>query len=371
VEQQIITSYYATPDGIRFSYYASCSTGGRQGLKEIQLHPDSFDGISVGAPAWWSTHLSAATLWTNLLNLPEDDPKHIDASKFPVIVAEMERQCDPQDGLVDGIISDPYGCNFNFEALLCTPESDPSLCLTPEQLTTAYKFYTDWVDTNQTYVFPSVSIGADPGFLLGSLSGLGLGYYRYWVHNDTEWDYTQFTYEDVQLADTIDPGYATADDFDLSPYMNRGGKILKYHGDVDSLIPAKSSIYFYNQVLQEMGPKGVNIDDFYRFFLVPGMNHCSGSTVAPWYIAAGSQGLRGSSHSVPGFEDAEHDIILAMMRWVEEDIAPEKLIATKFANDTVTGGVQRQRPLCVYPKQATYVSGDPDQASSWECRDLY
>lgn len=35
---------------IKYSYYASCSTGGRQGLKEIQNHPESFDGIVVGAP---------------------------------------------------------------------------------------------------------------------------------------------------------------------------------------------------------------------------------------------------------------------------------------------------------------------------------
>jgi feruloyl esterase len=335
------------------------------------MYPDSFDGISVGAPAWWSTHLSSATLWTGLLNIPDTDPRHIDSSLYDVIAAEMENQCDGQDGLVDGIISDPYSCNFNFEALLCTPSTDPAACLTAEQLVTVYKFYNDWVDTNQTYVFPAPSIGANPGFLMGTLSGLGWGYYKYWVYNDTEWDYTKFTYKDVQFADTIDPGNATADKFDLSAYKDRGGKILKYHGDVDALIPTKSSIYFYKQVQQAMVPQGVNLDDFYRFFLVPGMNHCSGSTVAPWYIAAGSQSVTGASHSVPGYEDADHDIILAMMKWVEEDEAPEKLIATKFVNDTATKGVERQRPLCVYPKQAKYVSGDPDAPESWECKSPY
>ncbi|KAH9904948.1 tannase and feruloyl esterase [Xylariomycetidae sp. FL2044] len=372
LSKQIINTYYTISDGIQYSYYASCSTGGRQGLKEIQMYPDSFDGISVGAPAWWSTHLSSGTLWQGLYNQPEDGANHIDPSLFPAIAAEMVKQCDPQDGVTDGIISDAFGCNFDYEALLCTPSSDAASCLTAAQIETVRKFYNDWVDEDQTFVFPSVSLGVDASFLMSSVSPLGYGYYQYWVYNDTEWDYTQFSYQDVKNADAVDPGNATADNFDLSPFMDRGGKIIKYHGMADSLIPTKSSLHFYNQVRQTLVPQGVNLDDFYRFFLVPGMDHCSGSTVAPWYIAGGSQGpVDGVTHSVPGYEDADHDIILAMMKWVEEDSAPEQLIATKFVNDSATLGVQSQRPLCVYPKQAKYVSGDMDDPASWECQSLY
>lgn len=39
------------------SYYSGCSTGGRQGLKEIQLAAESFDGALIGSPAWQTTHL--------------------------------------------------------------------------------------------------------------------------------------------------------------------------------------------------------------------------------------------------------------------------------------------------------------------------
>ncbi|KAI1391669.1 tannase and feruloyl esterase [Hypoxylon trugodes] len=370
--KEVINAYYATSEGIKYAYYAGCSTGGRQGLKEIQLYPDSFDGISVGAPAWWTVHLAANTLQLGLSNLPESAPEHIDSSIFPAIVAEIEKQCDPQDGLVDGIISDPYGCNFNYEALLCTPDSDPATCLTPAQLTTVYKFYNPWVDVDQTYVFPAITLGTDPSFSLSSdITGLGPGLFQYWIYNDSNWDYTKFTYKDVQFADSINPGHATADNFDLSPFLERGGKILKYHGGADALIPTGSSVHFYKQVLQTLIPKGVNIDDFYRFFLIPGMNHCASSTLAPWYIASASQSINGLTHSVPGFEDAEHDIILSMMKWVEEGKAPDQLIATKFVNDTATLGIQSQRPLCPYPKQAKYVSGDPDESASWECRSLY
>ncbi|KAI1078757.1 tannase and feruloyl esterase [Whalleya microplaca] len=369
--KQIVNTYYDISDGIKFSYYAGCSTGGRQGLKEIQMYPDSFDGICVGAPAWWTPHLAADSTWQGLYNLPADDPKHVDSSLFPLIVAEMEKQCDPQDGVVDGIIHDPYGCNFDFEALLCTPGAKSGTCLTPEQLPTVYKFYNDWVDTNQTLVFPGITLGSDASDLLSSPTPLGYGFFQNFVHNDSEWDIAQFTYKDVQLADFINPGNATADNFDLGPFMERGGKILKYHGSSDSLIPTGSSIYFYNQVRRSLVSKGVDLDDFYRFFLIPGMGHCSGSARAPWYISAGSQPINGTTHSVPGFEDANHDIILAMMKWVEDGKAPEQLIATKYVNDTTTLGIQRQRPLCVYPKQAKHISGDIDVSSSWECKALY
>ncbi|KAI0391449.1 feruloyl esterase B precursor [Xylariaceae sp. FL0594] len=370
LSKKIISAYYNKRGGIKYSYYASCSTGGRQGLREIQLHPESFDGISVGAPAWWTPHLSASTLWQGLYNYPESDPKHIGPALFPVVTAEMKKQCDPQDGLVDNIVSDPYGCNFDFEALLCKGPGSTD-CLTPAQLGTLYKFYNDWVDTNQEFVFPGVTLGTDAGFLMNQISTLGSDFFRDFVFNDTNYDFTKFTYKDLQFADTINPGNATADDFDLSPFFKRGGKIIKYHGTADSLIPTGSSVLFYKMVLQTLRPKGVNLDDFYRFFLIPDMNHCSGSVTGPWYIAAGSQSITGATHSVPGYEDAEHDVIFAMMRWVEAKKAPSQLIATKFVNDTATLGVQSQRPLCPYPKQAKYISGDPNLSKNWKCKSLY
>ena len=97
---------------------------------------------------------------------------------------------------------------------------------------------------------------------------------------------------------------------------------------------------------------------------------------APWVIAGDGQfsslGSNGNIHSVPGHEDARHDVVLAMMNWVENGTGPTELIATKFVNDmNPYEGVSRQRPLCVYPAQAQYKnSGDIDAADSWECRQL-
>jgi len=223
-----------------------------------------------------------------------------------------------------------------------------------------------------------LALGADPTPLVGITdtgvpSPLGTTYIENFVVNDTNWDFHTFDYSLVQYAEQLDPGNATADDFDLSAFKARGGKLLQYHGLADPLIATGSSMYYYKHVLGTMEPKGVNLDDFYRFFLIPGMGHCAGSEVAPWYIgAAGGSLVTGATYSVPGYMDAKHDIILAIMSWVEKGHAPDKIIATKFVNDTVSLGVQSQRPLCVYPSQASYGGlGNVNDADNWSCQPIH
>ncbi|KAB5557853.1 feruloyl esterase B precursor [Coniochaeta sp. 2T2.1] len=370
LSKELVQAYYSS--NISYSYYASCSTGGRQGLKEIELHPDSFDGIAVGAPAWQYPNLPSSTLKQGLYNLPVGAPHHIPGKLFPVIAAEVTRQCDPQDGLRDGIVSDPLSCNFRYEELLCKPGAT-SNCLTSEQLDTVYQFYDDFVDVNQTFVFPGLTLGTDASALVASPNELGVDFFKFWVHEDPNWDPSTFTYADIELAHRINPGNASSDDYDLTPYRSNGGKIIMYHGLADGIIPTKSSLYFYNHVYRALLQKGLcGLDDFYRLFLIPGMNHCSGSPNAPWYIGGGSQAVTGATHSVPGFEDAKHDVILAMIRWVEQGVAPDELIATKYKEDNVAAGVELQRPLCPYPLQAKYVgSGNASDPSSWSCKGLY
>jgi feruloyl esterase len=382
IAKQITQAYYdAKP---KYNYYSGCSTGGRQGLKEAQMFPDDFDGILAGAPAWWTTHLQPWSLEVGLYNLPADGPGHISADLMVgPVTAEIYRQCDPQDGLTDGIISDPYSCNFFPEALLCTRPGQAD-CLTPPQLSTLYHLYNDWVETNQTFVFPHFALGSEAQntFLFNVSSApspAGTAWVANFLYQNPNWDWHDFTYATVQYADAVNPGMANADDFDMSPFFRKGGKLIQYHGLTDGLIATGSSIYFYKRVLQTLaaahGLTKADLDASYRFFLVPGMQHCAGNPPgvdAPWVFGGVDQTsalMSNKSYSVPGYEDDRHDALLALMSWVEEGKAPSQIVATKFVNDTVSLGVQRQRPLCLYPAQATYSgSGDVDVASSWECK---
>jgi feruloyl esterase len=160
--KEITRAYYGRD--LAYSYYSGCSAGGKQGLKEAEMFPDDFDGIVAGAPAWWTTHLQLWNMKVGLYSLPIDAPYHIPAELFQVIGDEVLKQCDPQDGLADSIISDPARCDFRPEALLCgsnVTNATASGCLTSAQIDTLYHLYNDWVEANQTFIFPHFELGSE------------------------------------------------------------------------------------------------------------------------------------------------------------------------------------------------------------------
>jgi feruloyl esterase len=58
----------------------------------------------------------------------------------------------------------------------------------------------------------------------------------------------------------------------------------------------------------------------------------------------------------------------ALERWVEEKVAPEQIVATKYKGATAATGVARTRPLCAYPKVARWKGmGSTDDAANFEC----
>lgn len=95
---------------------------------------------------------------------------------------------------------------------------------------------------------------------------------------------------------------------------------------------------------------------------------------APWYIAGANQAaqLGDNVSGVPGYRDAKHDVILALMNWVENGTAPDSIIATKYTDDSTHDEILRQRPICPFPLQAKYSgSGNPDLPESWACKSIY
>ena len=192
------------------------------------------------------------------------------------------------------------------------------------------------------------------------------------IVNDTNWDFMSLTPEIVNLGDSLDPGSSNADNFDLTPLRSAGGKIIHYHGLADTLIPPAYSIYYYKQVQSLLSRSNIDVTDFYRLFLIPGLHHCSGSAGAPFFIAGGGQATKEDNytHSVPGFMDSKHDIVLAVMDWVENGTAPDSIIATKWHSDRVSEGLSKQMPLCPYPQVAQHQKGtNLAEADHWTCGD--
>jgi feruloyl esterase len=67
------------------------------------------------------------------------------------------------------------------------------------------------------------------------------------------------------------------------------------------------------------------------------------------------------THCGGGMSTDRFDMLGAIQGWVEEDRAPDEIIATGERFPGVS------RPLCPYPRVARYQGGDPDDAGSFAC----
>ena len=76
------------------------------------------------------------------------------------------------------------------------------------------------------------------------------------------------------------------------------------------------------------------------------MGHCRGG---PGPFNFGGPGQRqdvlGGGSQAAVF-DKQHDMVLAIIDWVEKGNPPDTLIAAKYKNDNKTQGIAFTRPLC-------------------------
>ena len=104
---------------------------------------------------------------------------------------------------------------------------------------------------------------------------------------------------------------------------------------------------------------GNQVREYHRLFMLPATGHCGGST--------GPNAIGGGMPEPPkAFRDADHHVVSALMKWVEQGVAPERIIANKFDG---SGNVTRSRPVCAYPDEARYNgSGDINDAANFSCQ---
>ncbi|KAH8093164.1 feruloyl esterase-like protein [Cristinia sonorae] len=365
--KEVVKQYYGREQ--KKSYFLGCSNGGRQGLKEVQDFPDDFDGVVVGSPANSFDRVLASIAHTAVLILPVNSSRSISEDTWTnVIHPEVLKQCDVLDGVADGIISDPRVCSFRPETLTCLPQQNTSTCLTLDQVDTLHKLYTDYYETNQTYVFGGFYPGGETG-MLSSPPALPvvIDAYRYMIANDTTWDLDRFDFSAILQAEFVFSAQMNADSPNLTSFASgpHSGKIIHYVGWAENSIPAGGSLHYYETVHSWMRANvgSIDMDSFYRLFPVPGMQHCMGG-FGPVSFGGGSQAGAG----YPALKnDAEHDILAAMVRWVEDGVAPEAIIGTAYKNNTVAEGVAFTRPICKYPATAIYHGGDVNKAASFRC----
>jgi feruloyl esterase len=338
----IVAGYYG--NGPKLSYWNGCSAGGRSALMEAQRFPADFDGIIAGAPGlnWTGRALLSVRI---AQAAHKNDEAYIPPDKYSVIHEAVLQACDARDGVNDGVLEDPRRCDFDPADLLCKGP-DSLRCLTAPQVETARTIYAAVMNPRtKKSVVPGFERGSEPGW--ATMAGpkpfaIGADLFKYVVFQDPAWDYKTFDF-DSELARTekAESGLLNAMNPNLSAFMDRGGKLIQYHGWNDPQIAPSTSVEYYTSVLDTMGG-AAKVQGSYRLFMVPGMGHCRG-----------------------GDGTSSFDMLSALEQWVESGKAPDRIDASRIRN----GVTDRTRPLCPYPQVAVYKgTGSTDAAANFACK---
>ncbi|HEX2950954.1 MAG TPA: tannase/feruloyl esterase family alpha/beta hydrolase, partial [Armatimonadota bacterium] len=121
--------------------------------------------------------------------------------------------------------------------------------------------------------------------------------------------------------------YLNAENPNLSPFFNHGGKLIMVSGSADSVVPYHATLDYYEQVIENFGSLDT-VKLFYRYFIVPGGNH---SLVSPAIC------------EIP-------NLLNVVIRWREENTAPDIL----WCRQLVDGHPGATFPLYPYPSKTAW-----------------
>jgi len=394
--KNLIRSYYGS--AAQRAYFDGCSNGGRQAMVEATRFPDDFDGIIAGDPFMdIRSILSGASF--NKIQLASADV-FIPAIKLPMVDAAVYQSCDAADGVVDHLIQNPTKCSFNPKSLVtasCTA-SDPT-CLTAGEADTLQSYFTALRDDDGRIVYTGQTVSdleAGPqGVLDARLGGMdfwttglflpgqaltppGVGVFD--LNAREPWDNNGFTPSPIgwQFADHFiqfvverDPTFdlrsyvskpGRVNDFELGlfdrrseagdgvdperllRFIEKGRKLIMYHGTSDPALAATRSIKYYEDLADTAEVSFARLQRNVRLFMVPGMHHCTGGPGPDFF-----------------------DTLTPLDNWVDHGVQPDAILATHFVGNNPPA-VDRTMPLCKFPEEARYNgTGDVNSAASWSC----
>lgn len=358
VGKQLVDAYYAAAP--EHSYYFGCSTGGRQGLKAMQRYPADFDGIVAGAPVFSLTRLNMSQVWTakETARLASEN-QALSEAQLDLLHDGALAACDADDGVVDRLIDDPRQCGFDPRVLQCSGSETPPLCLTEPQVDFVRMIYDGPITDAGERLYPGRVPGSEGNGRQGWQGFLGSSCHnaeargrcdlvaRAWFQDPGMNLMAEFDINDpadVLAADTSFYSAVTrADNPDVTPFVQRGGKAILYHGWSDPGVTAISTVDLY-EAMEDTVSRKRGVDDFrdhLRLFMAPGMAHCGGGEGPNNYVAS---------------------VLDAIDAWVSEGEAPDAIVATHEER-----GISR--PWCPYPQVARLSDPnlDPDEADNFQC----
>jgi hypothetical protein len=355
--KELVEKYYgAAPT---YSYFLGCSNGGRQGLIASQRFPLYFDGIVAGDPSIKFSRIAVDEMWNIQVAAriaPKDEngrpiiSRSFSDGDLRLVADSVLKHCDAVDGLADGIINDWQACDYDPGVLTCkTEKTDKCLSVAQvealrdihsgprtskgEPLYGVFNYDTGIADP----IWRAMHFGSSgTGEWDAADAGLGLSNMKYYqlTPPDPDLDPLDFDF-DQDVERTRHTGAISDADSTFLETFARHGKMIVYNGLSDQGMASRVLTDWYDEVVSV---NGESIQESVRLFLIPGMCHCDGGQATDRF-----------------------DMLEAIMAWVEEGRAPDRIIATGEAFSGAT------RPLCPYPFVARYKGGDVNNADSFVC----
>ena len=379
-KQLIGTAYGKVPDR---SYFGGCSNGGRHTFVAAARYPEQYDGYLAGAPGYKLPKAAIANIfgarrYATVATDPANLSTAFTAAERATVSKAVLARCDALDGASDGLVQDTEACRAAFDLLrdvpTCSGARDGS-CLSTAQKSAIAPIFSGATDSKGTPFYASFPYD----------SGLGAAGIPFWEFTaplalDSGAVGIIFKVPPENPASFNGPAFALTADLDamlagieatnatyiesamsfmtppnpteLGTLRNRGAKMMVYHGVSDPIFSVDDTKAWYE------GLNATNrgdASDFARFYRVPGMGHCSGGPATDQF-----------------------DMLSALVAWVEQGTAPDRVIASARgpgnagvvnAEVPVDWAPNRTRPLCPYPKVARYEgTGSLDSADRFVCR---
>jgi len=389
----IVAAYGKGPER---SYLGGCSNGGRHAMVAAARYADQYDGIFAGDPGFHLPKAAVSQLYgvqqyASIASPDADGRPNIATAfrpeEFALVARRILARCDALDGAVDGIVSDAKACQAHFDLGADVPTcagTRDGTCLTAAQKGVLGNIFAGpkngkgdslyarfWFDPGLTgedfrhWKFGN-SLDLDPGAVAAIFTTppsrhpprprfvKGAGPYEgldYALAFSMDTDAPRIFATDAVYAESPWSFMTPPDETRLDTLRGRGAKLLVYHGAADPVFSPADTAAWYEALARAHGG---DARDFARLFVVPGMNHCRGGPATDQF-----------------------DMLGALVDWVENGHAPERVIATargtgaNVVNSEVpaTWSPGRTRPLCAYPASAQYKGqGDIEDARSFECK---
>ena len=260
----------------RRAYFSGCSNGGREALQMAQRYPYDYDGIVAGAPSMRWSDLFVHLYW--FTNRVYGGNAVLDSSVLQLLHKHVLNRCDRIDGRLDGILDDPRQCQVDLEPITCKSGVSGN-CLSPAQAKAAREIYDGPHDSAGRIGYSSAMPGSE--LVWDDFAGIEVyppSVFRYQSFMPAAGP--AFNPAESQLRDYArrsggSDAILSASNPDLRRFRDNGGKLLSYMGWNDPLGGIHETIDYYSTVERVIGDRQAT-QDFYRLFMVPGMNHCSG-----------------------------------------------------------------------------------------------